>query len=141
MNLINTIRMNGKHKKFKLLVLILLSIALSGCTKFDDPANNTSMNQTPIPTGTPIPFLTEPRTVYVEIFGSAFNPLELNIVNGTTVQWINKDSSQHIIYINNISSPALNKRDRWNYTFDRQGTFEYNCTVQQWIPHGRIIVR
>ena len=141
MKLINAIRMNEKRKKFQLLVLILLSIALSGCTKFDEPANNTSMNQTPIPTGTPIPFLTEPRTVYVEIFGSAFTPLELNVVNGTTVQWINKDSGQHAIYINNISSPALNKRDKWNYTFNEPGTYEYNCIIQSWMQHGRIIVR
>jgi plastocyanin len=127
-------------KKFFSLVLILLTIALSGCTlKFDEPANNTSL--TPIPTVTPTPYLPEQRTVYVEIFGSAFNPPELKVVNGTIVQWINKDSSPHAIYINNISSPVLNKRDKWNYTFIQPGTFEYNCTMQTWMKHGRIIVR
>ena len=144
MKLINAIRMNGERKKFQVLVLILLTIAISGCTlKFDDPANNTSMvDQTPIPTIAPTPtYLPEQRTVHVEILGSAFNPSELTVVNGTIVQWTNKDSSQHAIFINNISSPKLNKRETWNYTFDRSGTFEYNCTIQSWMPHGRIIVR
>lgn len=129
-------------KKSCSLVLILLTIAVSGCTiKFDEPANNTSMNQTPAETPTPTPYHPEQRTVYVEIFGSAFNPSELKVVNGTIVEWINKDSGQHAIYIDNTSSPALNKMGRWNYTFNRQGTFEYNCTIQSWMRHGRIIVR
>jgi len=128
-------------KKSWSLVLILLAIAMSGCTiKFDEPENNTSINQ-PTTTQTPIPYLPEQRTVYVEIFGSAFNPSEMKVVNGTIVEWINKDSSQHTIHINNISSPALNKKERWNYTFNKPGTFEYNCTIQSWMPHGRIIVR
>ncbi|CAG0949721.1 plastocyanin [Methanosarcinales archaeon] len=142
MKLINAIRMIEERKIFQSLVLILLTIAVSGCTlKPDEPANNISMNRTPIPTETPIPFLFESRTVYVEIFGSVFNPSELNVVNGTTVRWINKDSSQHTILINDISSPSLNKRESWNYTFDRSGTFEYSCTIQTWMLRGRIIVR
>ena len=123
-----------------LLLLILLMIAVSGCTvKFDEPVNNTSI--TPAPTETPLPFRPETKTVYVDIFGSEFNPVELKVVNGTIVQWINKDSGQHIINVNNITSPPLNKRDTWNYTFIEPGTYEYNCTIQSWMKHGRIIVR
>jgi len=124
------------------LFLILAVLAVSGCAiKYDDPANNTSINFTSQATATPVPALLKYPTAYVEIFGSAFNPPELNIVKGTTVQWLNKDSGQHAIFVNNTHSPALNKRDTWNHTFNVSGTYEYNCTIQPWIKHGRIIVK
>jgi len=124
------------------LLLILAVLAVSGCAiKYDEPANNTSINFTPQVTATPVPDLLKYPTAYVEIFGSAFNPLELNIAKGTTVQWLNKDSSQHDIFVNYTHSPVLNKRDTWNYTFNVSGTYEYNCTIQPWIKHGRIIVK
>ncbi len=124
------------------LFLILAALAVSGCTdKYDEPVNNTSIILTPQPTATPIPYLPEYPTVYVEIFGSSFNPPELNIVKGTIVEWLNKDSTQHAIFVNNTTSPILNKRDMWNHTFNKSGTYEYNCTIQPWIKHGRIIVK
>ena len=124
------------------LFLILAVLAVSGCAiKYDEPANNTSINQTPQVTATPVPSLLKYPTAYVEIFGSEFNPAELNIVKGTTVQWLNKDSSEHSIFVNNTHSPTLNKRDTWNHTFNNSGTYEYNCTIQPWIKHGRIIVK
>ncbi|CAG0976430.1 MAG: cupredoxin domain-containing protein [Candidatus Methanoperedens sp.] len=125
------------------MIFILMILSISGCTlKFDEPVNNTSIIQPTItPTPTPIPYIPEHSTVYVEIFGSEFNPSVINVVNGTTVQWTNQDSGQHAIYVNNINSPPLNKRETWNYTFNRPGTYEYNCTIQSWMQHGRIIVK
>lgn len=125
----------------KLIFLVITALAVSGCAiKYDEPANNTS-NLTNQATATPVPTLIKIPTAYVEIFGSAFNPPELNIAKGTTVQWLNKDSTQHAIFVNNTTSPTLNKRDTWNYAFNKSGVYEYNCTLQPWIKHGRIIVR
>ena len=124
------------------LFLILATLAVSGCAiKYDEPPNNTSINLAPQVTATPIPILLKYPTVYVEIFGSAFNPPELKIVKGTTVQWLNKDSSKHAIFVNNTHSSTLNKRDTWNHTFNKSGRYEYNCTIQPWIRQGRIIVK
>lgn len=127
-------------KPFALLMLLLI-VALSGCTEEKpEPVVNTTVNQTPQPTVTPMFTVPEPSTVYVEIRGSAFNPAVLTITNGTTVRWTNLDSAQHAIKGKNFSSPPLNKRETWNYTFNRNGTFEYNCSIHPASAKGRIIV-
>ncbi|CAG0976166.1 Amicyanin-alpha [Methanosarcinales archaeon] len=126
-----------------LLILTVLIVAISGC--IDDNAGPiTSANQTIIKTsavtpavGFPVP---EPLTVYVEIKGSMFNPLELKIVNGTTVKWTNADSVSYIVNVDDVQSPVLNKRNSWNHTFNKTGIFEYNSSNHPAMPHGRIIV-
>ncbi len=91
-------------------------------------------------TVTPVFTVPEPSTVYVEIKGMGFNPPELNVVKGTTVRWTNLDSAQHVVNGNGFRSPTLNKRDMWNYTFNKTGTFEYDCSIHTSM-HGRIIVK
>lgn len=127
--------------KLVALLILLLIVALSGCIE-EKPGlvANTTMNQTPQPTVTPMFTVPEPSTVYVEIMGSAFNPTVLTITNGTTVRWRNMDSAPHAINGKDFSSPPLNKREMWNYTFNRNGTFEYNCSIHPASAKGRIIV-
>ena len=129
-------------KKSCSLVLILLSIALSGCLiGFEQPTNVTTQNKTTItPTPTPEFPIHEPSTVYVKIRGSAFDPLELKVVAGTTVKWENFDDSKHGINVNNVSSQPFDKRGSWSYRFNETGTFEYNCSIHPWMTHGRIVV-
>lgn len=124
------------------LVLFLLTITISGCIGLEYPANNTTNQTPPVAVLTPTPefAVREPSTVYVKIRGSAFDPLELNVVNGTTVTWMNEDSGQHVIRVDNVSSPLLNKRESWSYKFNERGTFEYSCSVHSWMKHGRIFV-
>lgn len=69
-----------------------------------------------------------------------FNPLELKIVNGTTVKWTNADSVSYIVNVDDVQSPVLNKRNSWNHTFNKTGIFEYNSSNHPAMPHGRIIV-
>ena len=128
--------------KLSALLLLLLVVALSGCTeeKPEPSVNTTTINQTPQPTVTPMFTVPEPSTVYVEIRGSAFNPVVLTITNGTTVRWTNLDSARHAINGKNFSSPPLNKKEMWNYTFNKNGTFEYNCSIHPIMAKGRIIV-
>ncbi len=127
-------------KPFAMLMLLSI-VALSGCTEEKlEPVVNTTVNQTPQPTVTPMFTVPEPSTVYVEIRGSAFNPAVLIITNGTTVRWTNLDSAPHAIKGKNFSSPTLNKKETWNYTFNRNGTFEYYCSIHPASAKGRIIV-
>ena len=110
------------------LLLIVLVLAVSGCTGESPHKPNAIQVQTNItaaPTATPRP----PLIVYVDIKGSAFNPPQRNIVSGTTVQWRNQDSAAHAVRVGNSTSPPLNKRDMWNYTFNEAGAFHYNCTI------------
>ncbi len=140
-----------------LLFVILLTIAFSGCVIKGEPSNSTvnpevavpdtNQAQTAItataiatPTSTPVIFGHENSTVYVEIKGSEFKPSELRIINGTTVKWKNMDDAQYIINGTNFKSPPLNRRENWSYTFNKTGTFEYNCPTHLWMKHGRIIV-
>lgn len=133
------------------LLLILLTLAISGCVIKGDPSLNTTSDQvqaqaqatttaTIIATSTPVIFGHENSTVYVEIKGSEFKPSELRIINGTTVKWKNMDDAFHAINGTNFSSPVLDKRETWAYTFNKIGTFEYNCPIHLWMKHGRIIV-
>ena len=124
-----------------LICLILVIVSVSGCTDSETgPVPNVTVNRTPAVTVTPYFPVPEPSKVYVNIIGSTFTPAELNITNGTTVRWTNLDSAQHVVNGNGFRSPALYKHDMWNYTFNRTGTFAYNCTVHPSMLHGRVIV-
>jgi len=125
--------------KFWLLCLILVIMAVSGCMD-NEPEVNATMNQTPTPTPTQAFPELENTTVYVKIMGTEFIPISYNVKNGTTVKWTNEDSAQYILNVDGISSPPLNKRDSWNYTFYRTGTFEYNLSNNSKMQKGRIIV-
>lgn len=123
--------------KIWLIFLALLIVPMSGC--IDENLENNTVNQTPVNI-TPVIPDPDQYTVFVSIKGSKFNPPELKVVNGTTVRWTNTDSAGHIINIDGVMSPPLNKRDMWNYTLNKTGTYEYNCSIHSSIPHGRIIV-
>lgn len=115
--------------------LILLIVTLSGCTDKRTEPPDIAVNA-----ATPVFTVPKPSTVYVEIKGLQFNPSELRVVNGTTVRWTNMDSARHVVNGDGFSSPPLYKRDVWNYTFNKTGTFGYNCSIHPSMPHARIVV-
>jgi plastocyanin len=124
------------------ILFMILAVALSGCTD----TNTAPVADTPVIEPTPVPIATqafpvqEPTTVYVEIKGSTFIPLELNITNGTTVRWTNLDSVRYVLNVRGSQSPPLNKRDTWNFTFNKTGTYEYNSSSHPSMKHGWIVV-
>jgi len=123
------------------VLCLIIVAALSGCVSNEEPEVNYTVNLTPTPPPPHVVFpVREPTTVDVEIFASAFNPPTLNVVNGTTVRWTNKDSATYVITGKGFRSPELNRWDSWNYTFNETGTFEYNCSLHPFIKLGRIIV-
>jgi len=90
----------------KYLVLAILGIlgvvAVSGCT-------STSANT-------------------VTIQNNTFSPATMQIQNGTTVTWINKDSVTHRVVSNSglFDSGNLTTGKSYNYTFNKTGSYPYH---------------
>ena len=123
------------------VICLIIVAALAGCIGSKEPIVNKTVNLTPTPKPPYVVYpVRELTTVDVEIFASAFKPLTLNVVNGTTVRWTNKDSATYVITGKGFKSPELNKKDNWSYTFNETGTFEYNCSIHSSMPHGTIFV-
>ena len=67
-------------------------------------------------------------------------PLNLEISVGTVVTWINDDSVPHNIQsldesgnvIDWFNSPPLNTGDRFEFTFDESGVYNYYCSFHPW---------
>jgi len=67
-------------------------------------------------------------------------PLNLEIPVGTTVTWVNDDSVPHNIQsqdevgnvIDLFNSPPLNTGDRFEFTLDEVGVYNYYCSFHPW---------
>ncbi|MFB5620444.1 MAG: plastocyanin/azurin family copper-binding protein [Nitrosopumilus sp.] len=69
-----------------------------------------------------------------------YSPLNLEITVGTTVTWVNDDSVPHNIQsigdggkvIQLFNSPPLNTGDRFEFTFEESGVYNYYCSFHPW---------
>lgn len=69
-----------------------------------------------------------------------YSPLNLEIPAGTTVTWANEDSVPHNIQsqdefgkvTNLFNSPPLNTGDRFEFTFEEEGVYNYYCSFHPW---------
>ena len=67
-------------------------------------------------------------------------PLNLEIVQGTTVEWINDDSVPHTIQsqdnqgniIGLFNSAPLMTGESFEFTFDESGVYNYFCSLHPW---------
>ena len=67
-------------------------------------------------------------------------PLNLQIPVGTTVTWVNEDSVPHNIQsldesgsvTDVFNSPPLNTGDRFEFTFEESGIYNYYCSFHPW---------
>jgi len=102
------------------VLLVLGVVTVSGCT---------SQNQT----------ATNPNTVTIQNF--AFNPSTLNVQVGTTVTWINKDTTTHDVVSDTglFTSGDLTNGMSYNYTFNQTGSFPYHCAIHPYMT-GTIVV-
>jgi plastocyanin len=84
----------------------------------------------------------EPNTVTIDNF--SFGPQTLTVAPGTTVTWINHDDEPHtVVNAGNpraFKSAALDTDDKFTFTFDKPGTYEYFCSIH---PHmtGTVVVK
>jgi len=76
-----------------------------------------------------------------DVTGAGFySPLNLEIPIGTTVTWINDDSVPHNIQsmdetgdvIQLFNSPPLNTGDKFEFTFEESGVYNYFCSFHPW---------
>lgn len=76
-----------------------------------------------------------------DVTGAGFySPLNLEIPTGTTVTWINDDSVPHNIQsigeagkvIQLFNSPPLNTGDKFEFTFEEEGVYNYFCSFHPW---------
>jgi plastocyanin len=76
-----------------------------------------------------------------DVTGAGFySPLNLEIPVGTAVTWINDDSVPHNIQsmddsgnvIQLFNSPPLNTGDKFEFTFEESGVYNYFCSFHPW---------
>lgn len=84
----------------------------------------------------------------VRINKKGFEPTSITVKSGSTVRWINKDSTSdsglynptHMIELPNIkNSPLLSSGQSWSWIFDQPGTYDYNDKLHS-VPKGTVIV-
>jgi nitrite reductase (NO-forming) len=78
-----------------------------------------------------------------------YDPSPLTVKTGTSVTWTNKDSSIHTVTSGLpeegdvgtlFDSSLISPGNTFVHVFDKQGTFEYSCTLHPFM-HGQIIVK
>lgn len=83
-----------------------------------------------------------------EIQNFEFRPTAVRIAPGTTVVWLNRDPVEHDVMVlatesaslsENVKSPLVARGERIAITFNRPGTYGYNCSVHPFM-HGTITV-
>jgi plastocyanin len=105
-------------------------------------------------TASPIPTAAgSPNGTVVTISGFAFLPRKIEIRPGTTVTWTNNDAVTHTVTSTDglavgakttftFGSDALGQGQTFSFTFDKAGTYFYECTIHKRLPamHGEIVV-
>ena len=69
-----------------------------------------------------------------------YSPLNLEVSVGTTVTWANEDSVPHNVQSQDengkvtdvFNSPPLNTGDRYEFTFEEKGVYNYYCSFHPW---------
>lgn len=81
------------------------------------------------------------NTNTVTIQNMSFNPSTLNVQVGTTVTWINKDSTTHHVVSDSgvFDSGDLSTGMSYNYTFNQTGSYPYHCSIHPSMK-GTIVV-
>jgi plastocyanin len=78
----------------------------------------------------------------VSMEGIAFQPAEVTVSAGDTVNWVNNDTVGHDVTADSFSSGepgAMENGDEFEHTFEEAGTFDYVCTVHPGME-GSVVV-
>ena len=83
-----------------------------------------------------------PAKVPVSIDNFNFTPNAVTVAVGTTVVWTNQDDVPHNVTNPDkaFKSPTLDTGEKWEYTFQQAGTFNYYCTIHPKMT-GKVIVQ
>ncbi len=69
------------------------------------------------------------KNVDVAIRSYAFSPESVQIAAGGTVRWINYDNVPYNVQGNGFSSGLIFHGHTYSFTFDKQGTYNFNCSI------------
>jgi plastocyanin len=132
-------------KCFVLFVFLVFLVLASGCTQSPAPAK---------PTATPTPLITQITTVTstptftktpsvsdntITINKSGFYPVSMTVKSGSTVRWLNADSTKnpalynptHRITVLNVADGQLiSPGQSWSWIFYQPGTYPYSDMLQ-----------
>jgi len=129
-------------KKYLVLFVFLVFLVLaSGCTQSPAPVK---------PTATPSPLITQITTVTatptftktpsvsantITINKSGFYPGSMTVKSGSTVRWVNADSTKNpalynpthrITVVNVVDGQLISPGEGWSWIFDQPGTYPYS---------------
>lgn len=102
-------------KDYKLIAIIGVAVAVAAVALF---------------IFSPEPTLDIGVTEEVAIQNFAFEPNTITVKAGTTILWVNKDLTPHILRSTMLfESLTLKQHEPFAYTFGKPGTYEYYCTI------------
>jgi plastocyanin len=83
-----------------------------------------------------------PSGVEVKIDNFSFGPMTVSISAGEKVTWVNRDDIPHTVMSTDkvFRSKPLDTDDKFTFTFERPGTYEYFCSLHPKMT-GKVIVR
>ena len=83
----------------------------------------------------------EPGEISLTISNFTFRPDAISVPIGTKIVWENSDDIPHSVVetTGKFRSPALDTEDKFSFTFDKAGSYEYFCGLH---PHmkGKVVV-
>jgi len=82
-----------------------------------------------------------PAETTASIDDHSFKPETLTVPVGTTVVWKNDDDTVHTVVARDgtFRSQALDTDDKFSFTFDKAGTFEYFCSLHPYMKAKVVI--
>jgi len=80
--------------------------------------------------------------IEVKIDNFSFLPQDITVAPGTMVTWVNQDDIPHTVTstADLFKSKALDTDDKFSFTFDKSGTYEYYCSIHSKMT-GKVIVQ
>ncbi|MGZ3602266.1 MAG: cupredoxin domain-containing protein [Ktedonobacterales bacterium] len=130
-------RVTGTNRIVRIVVgtvaiLALLIAIYLGAARLYSQARVQAAQQAPVVTG----------VTQVTLTDYTFSPVNIRVVKGTTVTWINKDAASHnIVFDNNMAQSAIlpAHSGNYSYTFLTPGTYTYHCGLHPEMV-GKVIV-
>ena len=156
------------NKSVVIFIVALLLVLVCGCTQ-PAPAQATV---TPATTPAPTPAITPPLATVatpqailttgsvsptirnqvsdntIRINKKGFDPARITVPVGSTVRWVNEDSTadpglynptHRIALVNIKDSPLLSPGQSWSWIFDQQGSYDYSDMIHPALT-GTVIV-
>lgn len=112
------------------IIIIIAAVVIYSLTRPEGPAQDGGtapviQNQTTNKTNETV----GPNTILIQ--NDTFNPRNLTVRTGTTVQWINRDNTQHQIVSDTgtFQSPVLGNGGSYNFYFAQSGVYGYRCEI------------